>query len=96
MYKYKKVKREYQRQEKVRLGWEILYNLCQTMNSKKIKNNLEMLKDYESELNSQLCQNGIRQHKAIHIFKQEANYMRRKLYIDYGITKLYMIATERC
>lgn len=96
MYKSKKVKREYNRQEKVRLGWEILHNLCLTMNGGKIKKNLSLLTDFENELNSRLCQNGIRQHKATLIFKQEANYMRRKLYIDYGITKLYMISSKRC
>jgi hypothetical protein len=96
MYPYRKIKREYERQEKVRLGWEILYNLCLTMNGGKIKKNLSLLTDFENELHSQLCQNGIRQHKAKLIFKQEANYMRRKLYIDYGINKLYMISSKHC
>lgn len=95
MYNTKKVKREYERQESVRKGWEILRDVAATMSASKLKKQIELLDNYEGDLKTKLRENGIKSHKAIHIFRQYASEMKKKKYFDYGITNIWLAGYKR-
>lgn len=94
MYKYKKIKREYQRQENVLQGWKILNSIVLTMSSSKIKQNILLLDNFEGNLKQELRQNGIKKHKAMDIFKQYSTYMKNKKHFEHGIISMYCITLK--
>jgi hypothetical protein len=95
MYHTKKVRREYERQESLRKGWQILRDVAATMSASKLKKQIELLDNYEGDLKTKLGEYGIKSHKAIHIFRQYASEMRKKKYFDYGITNLWLAGDKR-
>jgi hypothetical protein len=84
---------EYKRQEDVKSGWSILYDLAKKMSGCKgrIKQNpIEFLESLEGELKHKLHSNGLKNHKAMRMFKNQSSYMINSGYIESGIDHLMM------
>jgi hypothetical protein len=89
---------EYERQEKEKLGWSILYDMADKLRRIKgrIKeNSVVMLENSENELKQHMHSQGVKNHKGMLLFRQQAAYMIKKGYIESGIDHLLITATQK-
>jgi hypothetical protein len=95
MYQRKKIIQEYERQASLRKGWEILRDVVGLISISKVKKDPTLLDDFEATLIGKLRENGIRDHKAINLYKQNASHMKRKKCYEHGLTTLWLLAIKR-
>lgn len=89
---------EYERQEKEKLGWSILYDMADKLRRIKgcIKENpVVMLENSENELKQHMHSQGVKNHKGMLLFRQQAAYMIKKRYIESGIDHLLIMARKK-
>ena len=97
MFNSRRQKREYERQTTSKECWEDLFNLAvvMTKSKNKIKQNKDLLDDFENVLKGYLSQKRSKKHKALDIYKSYKNYMINSGNIEYGVQSVLMCAQKR-